>query len=319
MIIVDALIGHSGFVGGTLALQHNFAAKFNTSNIDLISDQAFDVVVCAAAPGSMFMANQEPERDKAQIEALIERLHGLRTERFVLISTIAVLADFASGEDEATEAFQQNLAYGRHRRLLESFCENRFSNCTVIRLPALFGPGLRKNFIFDLLNPAPTMLNRSRFEMLLERVPAAHRDLLCRLYTSDPSGMYVIDRHALNRLGDRLQLEEVIQSAELSAIQFHHPDTTYQYYNLSRLWRDISLAIDFDLECVHLATEPLRAGDIHARLLGHDMQKNDARLHHEDMHTRHAPLWGREGPYLESASQVLDSLEIFFASQRRAK
>ena len=101
----------------------------------------------------MFTANRDPDRDRAAIEALTDRLDGVTARRFVLISSIAVLADFAGRDVEGTDAFQEDLAYGRHRRALEAFCEDRFDNCLVVRLPALFGPGLRKNFIFDLMNP----------------------------------------------------------------------------------------------------------------------------------------------------------------------
>ena len=314
---IDGLIGHSGFVGGTLSLQHAFAARFNTSNIDAIVDQQFDTVVCAAAPGSMFTANRDPERDRAQIDALIERLDKVRTRRFVLISSIAVLADFAAGNDESTQAFQEELPYGRNRRALEAYCETRFSDCLIVRLPALFGPGLRKNFIFDLMNPLPSMLAPARLESLTGLLPASLRDAMARLYAPDPNGMCSIDRDALNKDSCRRDLEEAVRAVKMSATQFHNPDTTYQYYDLANLWRDMEIAAKFELRHVHLATEPLRAGDIHARLLGSDMPSSDARLHREDMHTRHASLWGREGPYLEDAATVLDRLNSFFISQRR--
>ena len=84
----------------------------------------------------------------------------LRPGRFVLISSIAVLEDFAGGEDEGTTVFQEELAYGRHCLALEACVEETFEDSLVARLPALFGRGLQKNFIFDLLNSIPTKLAR---------------------------------------------------------------------------------------------------------------------------------------------------------------
>ena len=156
-----ALIGHTGFVGQTLAAQRAFSANFNSSNIQTIDGQAFDLAVCAAAPGSMFEANRQPERDRLAIDGLMARLGAMRARRFVLISTIAVLERFDGGATEDTAAFQTGLAYGVNRRRLEAFCADQFENCLIVRLPALFGPGLRKNFLFDLQNPAPSMLGRA--------------------------------------------------------------------------------------------------------------------------------------------------------------
>lgn len=317
-MINDALIGHTGFVGGTLDRQHSFSAKFNSANIDTISGQSFDTVVCAAAPGSMLTANRQPERDRAAIEALTERLDRVRARRFVLISSIAVLADFAGGQDEGTQAFQEDLAYGRHRRLLEAFCESRFDDCLVVRLPALFGPGLRKNFVFDLLNPVPTMLPQARLDVLLERLTPDLRTRLAELYAPDETtGMLRLDRPALDADPKRAALDRAVHEAEMSATQFHNPDTTYQYYDMSRLWQDIGMATQARLRHLHLAVAPLRAADIHARLLQSPMMQTGAKIHHEDMRTRHAALWRRDGPYLEDAATVLDKLAAFFKGQRR--
>ncbi|MFN7611407.1 MAG: hypothetical protein ACK5QX_10810, partial [bacterium] len=181
----DSLIGDTGFVGSTLSSQHSFSAKFNSRNINTIGEYRFDTVVCAAAPGSMLQANRAPERDRAAIEALTAQLRSVVARRFVLISSIAVLADFAGGDDEGTQAFEETLAYGRHRRQLEAFCESHFENCLVVRLPALFGPGLRKNFVFDLMNPVPTLLPEARLETLLERLPPMLREALAARYAPD--------------------------------------------------------------------------------------------------------------------------------------
>lgn len=315
----DALIGHTGFVGGTLVRQHDFGSTFNSSNIDSIVGARFDTLVCAAAPGSMVIANQDPDRDRASIDGLIARLRNVRARRFVLISTIAVLADFAAGDTDDTQAFQQDLAYGRHRRALEAFCEARFDDCLVVRLPALFGLGLRKNFVFDLMNPVPTMLPEARLRTLLDRLGSDLRDALAPLYAHDATtGMLKLDRAALDAAPQRAALADAVRAAGMSATQFHNPDTTYQYYDMARLWTDIGTALDAGLRHIHLSVAPLRVADIHARLLGAPMLDNDAKLHHEDMRTRHAALWGRASPYLEDADTVLDKLAAFHAEQGSA-
>jgi len=315
----DAIIGHTGFVGAALSGQHAFEAKFNSRNVDTLRQQRFDTVVCAAAPGSMLQANRAPERDRAAIEALMEHLRSIEARRFVLISSIAVLADFGAGDDEDSQAFQQAVAYGRHRRMLEAFCETQFDTCLVVRLPALFGPGLRKNFMFDLMNPVPTMLPEARLEILLERLPPKLRDAFAALYALDAAmGMMRLDRAALDADPRRPALDAAVHAAGMSATQFHNPDTTYQYYDLARLWTDIERALQANLSHLHLAVAPLRAADIHARLLGTPMPETSATLHREDMRTRHAALWGRGGPYLEDADTVMDKLGAFFADQRSA-
>ncbi|RNJ63957.1 MAG: hypothetical protein EDM03_06320 [Porphyrobacter sp. IPPAS B-1204] len=313
------LIGHTGFVGGALLRQTRFDACYNSANIASIEGQAFGTLVCAAAPGSMLEANRAPDRDAAQIDALIARLATARAERFVLISSIAVLADFAGGDDEGSGAFQQELAYGRHRRALEAFVESHFANSLIIRLPALFGHGLRKNFLFDLMNPVPSLLNEAKRDTLTGALDSALAAWVAALYAPDEvTGLLKLDRAALNADRRRAALEDAVTALVASATQFHHPDTTYQYYPIDRLWQDIGIALDAGLSHLHLAAEPLTAAAIHARLIGRAMPETPARLHREDMRTRHAGLWGAEGPYQFSAAATLDQLAAFYASERAA-
>lgn len=312
----DCLIGHTGFVGGALLRQAAFAACYNSATIAGIDGRRFATVVCAAAPGSMIEANRSPERDRAQIDRLIERLSTIRADRFVLISSIAVLADFAGGDDESTSAFQHELAYGRHRRALEAFVERHFPHSLIVRLPALFGHGLRKNFVFDLINPVPSMLTAEKRDWLVDQLDQPLAALVTALYAHDAAtGLFRLDRAALNADRRRRALDAAVTELGASATQFHHPDTTYQYYAIDRLWRDIGIALDAGLSCIHLVAAPLSAGAIHQRLTGRAMPATAARLHREDMRTRHAALWGATGPYQYDAAATLDRLAAFHADE----
>lgn len=146
-----ALIGHTGFVGGNLLRQRPFAARFNSTNIEQIAGRSFDLVVCSGARAEKWKANADPRADLDNIETLTRALEHVEARKVVLISTVDVFVD-PTGVDEDSPTPTANLnAYGRHRRRLEQIVASRF-DALVVRLPALYGPGLKKNALYDLLN-----------------------------------------------------------------------------------------------------------------------------------------------------------------------
>jgi hypothetical protein len=147
-----ALIGHTGFVGSGLMAAGGFTSGYNSKNIEQMAGRRFEEVVCAGLPSVKWLANKEPEADRATIRRLLDVLETVETKRFVLISTIDVYPDPAAGLDEtATLEGLPNHAYGTHRLEAEDWVRNRFPQTHIIRLPALFGDGLKKNALFDLL------------------------------------------------------------------------------------------------------------------------------------------------------------------------
>jgi nucleoside-diphosphate-sugar epimerase len=144
-----ALIGHTGFVGGNLLREYPFSRCYNSTNIESISGMQFDLIVCAGAPAAKWKANQDPLADRACLGRLMASLERVKTPRFVLISTVDVYGQVNGVDEECppTEA----TPYGRHRLELERFVRESF-HALVVRLPALFGPGLKKNAIYDLMN-----------------------------------------------------------------------------------------------------------------------------------------------------------------------
>lgn len=149
---MNALIGFSGFVGSTLLKQTTFDALYRSTTIAEIEGKTFDTIVCAGAPAQKWLANKDPDADRAKIDALIGHLQSVRCKRFILISTVDVFKD-PLGVDELSPVDVDGLhAYGLHRRQLEQFVEATFPEHLIVRLPGLVGPGLRKNVIFDFLN-----------------------------------------------------------------------------------------------------------------------------------------------------------------------
>lgn len=146
----DALIGHSGYVGSTLCLQHTFAAKFRAKDVHRLADAAFDTVYCAGAPGQKWLANADPGADADNLARLMDALSRARCQRVVLLSTVDVFAR-PWGVDEDSETHSEDAGgYGRNRRHLEQFVQQHFATTHVVRLPGLVGTGLRKNALYDL-------------------------------------------------------------------------------------------------------------------------------------------------------------------------
>jgi len=148
----DALIGHTGFVGSTLVASNwNFGALFNSRNFEKMRGRRFGTVICAGVNAVKWLANKEPEADWRSIETLQNVLETVDAERFVLVSTVDVYPRPIDVNEDDVPIRGEGQPYGRHRVEFEHFVREHFSKCQIIRLPALFGHGLRKNVIFDLL------------------------------------------------------------------------------------------------------------------------------------------------------------------------
>lgn len=146
-----ALIGYTGFVGGNLEHQGSFDDLYNSKNIADIEGKEYDLVVSAANRAEMWRINQEPEKDLAEINEFIDHISKAKIGKLVLISTVGVYKN-PNGANEDTAIETDGLtAYGSNRYYLEQFCKDNFET-TIIRLPGLFGDGLKKNVIYDLLH-----------------------------------------------------------------------------------------------------------------------------------------------------------------------
>lgn len=248
----DALIGGSGFVGSNLLRAREFGATFNTSNIDDIRAKEFRTVICAAPGAEKWKANLDPDTDKASVQRLWEHLRPVRAEKVILISTVDVYPTPVDVDELTPIDPAKCTAYGRHRLELEQRVTDNF-NALVIRLPGLFGPGLKKNALYDLLHD--------------------HR---------------------------------------VDAID---PRAVYQFYDVTRLSRDIDTAEKAQLSFLNVATEPIAidlvAHEIFARILP---LPDDRIAPRYDMRSRHAELFGGKSGYLQPAEDVMRDMKAWVAT-----
>lgn len=147
-----ALVGATGFVGGNLLAQREFGRTYSSKDSASIIGEEFDLVVFSAARAEKWRINQDPESDLLHIEELERLLAGIQTRKLVLISTVDVYGT-PVGVDESTEIPVDGLhAYGRHRLRLEQTARELHERVLVLRLPGLFGAGIKKNVVYDLLH-----------------------------------------------------------------------------------------------------------------------------------------------------------------------
>lgn len=148
----NALIGHTGFVGGVLKAAGDYTDFYNSKNIESIKGAAFDTLVCSATPATKWLANKEPEQDWQSIQRLMEALVTVMARQFFLISTVDVFQQPVGVDENSLVPTEGLQPYGAHRYAFEQFVRARFPAATILRLPALFGPGLKKNALYDLIH-----------------------------------------------------------------------------------------------------------------------------------------------------------------------
>lgn len=152
-----ALIGHTGFIGSNLAKQFQFDEFYNSKNIQSIRGREFDLVVCAGVQGKMWWADQNPKEDLEKIKGLIHCLGDVRAMWLSLISTVDVYSK-KQAVDENSDLYKEPSLrpYGLHRLFLEIALNQLFgSNICIFRPCKVYGPGLKKNIIFDLMHNRP--------------------------------------------------------------------------------------------------------------------------------------------------------------------
>lgn len=297
------LVGSTGFVGGNLMAKGRFTKAYHSTDIAQGFGAQNDLVVYAGVPAAMFLANRDPEADLAVMRAARENLRRLAPKKLVLVSSICVYAD-SRGKTEADAPTLEGLAaYGANRLRLENWVREDRPDALIVRLPALYGLGLKKNFLYDLHTVTPAMLKTEKYAELAEK-----SELVRTGYTDKGNGFY-----ALNGRAEPAALRAWFAQNDFNALCFTDSRSRYQYYDLRRLAKDIDTALEAGLNILNLATPPVSADEVYEAVTGKTGWRNEtaAQPFDYDMRSLHAALLGGENGYLTTKEQELLEITAF--------
>lgn len=305
-----ALVGSTGFVGGNIAASHPFDGLYHSKNIEQAFGTRPDLLVYAGLPAAKYLANTNPDGDWAVCNGAFAQIKAIAPKQLVLISTVDVYAAPHGVTEDIAPDFDNPAAYGRNRARLEQLVREAHPDALLLRLPGLFGAGLKKNFLYDFLTLTPTMLRAEQYARL-----AAESPLVADAYAKGENGFYGLRANA-----DKSALRAWFAQSDYNALHFTDSRARYQFYDLRWLWRDIAWALAAKLTLLNLATAPLCVAEIYAALTHGGVFENHlaAPPPAYDMRSEYDALYKGENGYLYQADEVLDALRSFIFAAREA-
>lgn len=297
----DILVGYTGFVGGNILKKHNFDGLYNSHNYQEAYGTNPDLCVYAGIPAEKFYANLHPDEDLKIIYNAFDSIKQINPKKLVLISTV----DVYEKTENVSESFEGNIenicAYGKNRLILENMVRKEFPNCLIVRLPALFGNNLKKNFIFDILHPIPQKLNEKKIVEL-------GKDYLLNFYTDLKNGFFGIKPNFSNSK----ELLHFLETKNFIALNFTDSRNTYQFYNLENLWKDIQIAIQNDIQLLTITSEPLTASEIYSYIFNKTF-KNEflEKPVKYNLLSDYASYYKGKNGYLYGKNEILSDLKKF--------
>jgi hypothetical protein len=310
--MTELLVGHTGFVGSNLAAQHRFDVLCNSKNVAESFGSSPDLCVYAGVRAEKFLAVQDPAADLELVQTAIRNITQINPKRLLLISTIDVYPHPLGVDENSPITPDTANPYGAHRLLLEDWVRENIQDHLVMRLPALFGLNIKKNFIHDMLNPVPSMLKTEKFNQF-----AAQEPLLNRHYTLQPNGFY----KRSDDVNRQTELREAFDRLGFSALNFTDSRSSYQYYNLACLWGHLQIALDHHLPLLNLAVEPVSVSELYQSVRGADYSNEvGTRIDRYDFRTIHAGLFGGSDGYIFRKERVMADIREFIRQEdlRRA-
>lgn len=305
----DILVGYTGFVGSNLLAAHEFFMCCNRKNIQEAFGTNPDCLVYSGVPAEMFLANQNPRADYALMEQAMDNIRKIQPKFVVLISSIAVYPN-THGADEDTEIDESKLtAYGANRLALERWVEQEYKNHLIVRLPAIYGINLKKNFIYDYINYIPAMLTEEKYSQLFEQ-----EHMLADYYQKQSNGFWKC--RAVDG-GEKTSLQNCFRRLGFSALNFTDSRSLYQFYHLAHLWEHIEIARSHNIRKLNITTPPISVAELY-EALEHSTFVNELGKppFNYDLHSKYAELFGGSNGYFMTKKAELQEICQFVQNMK---
>lgn len=302
------LVGDTGFVGSNLLANSLFDSTYHSTNVHTAYDSCPDILIYAGVPGTKFLANRFPYKDKQKIDEAITNIKRISAKKLVLISTVDVNSRLDVFEDELNERSYFG-AYGDHRALLEKWVEENYTDYHIIRLPAIYGINLKKNYIRDLISAVPLILTPQKYETIKFQIPEINE-----VYILEPDGLY----HYNYKLGDLLN--QKFLNNKFNALSFTCQNSSFQYYNLKWLSNDIQRIITEGIKKINLVTEPIYSYELFDLIYNTKFSyeyDNSAICVNYNLKTRYDQLLKGQNGYLYDKTMIINDLVYFINNEKR--
>lgn len=299
------LVGYTGFVGSNLYLKKDFDEVYNSKNIKEAYGKNPDLLVYSGLKAEKYLANNNPEEDMKLVYEAQKNITKINPKKLVLISTIDVFKK-AIDVYENSEIDKENLhPYGLNRYKLECWVRENYKDALIVRLPALFGKNLKKNFIYDLINIIPSTLNKEKFKEL-----SLLDSEIEKYYKIQDNGFYKLQKIDSETI--KKELKEKFKSLGFTALNFTDSRSIYQFYPLDRLWNDIEICLKNNIKLWHPATEPISSRELYQYIMKKDfINELSATPFYYNYKTLYSDIFNGKNGYILNKKQVLKDIEKF--------
>ncbi|OJU12362.1 MAG: hypothetical protein BGN88_10765 [Clostridiales bacterium 43-6] len=299
---MKALVGYTGFVGSNLASQHVFDGLYHSRNIESAYDTKPDLLVYSGVRAEKFLANSDPEKDYGYVKDAMHNIEQINPKSLILISTIDVYKNPLGVDEDSVMDTDDLHPYGLNRFYLEQWVREQYKDALIVRLPALFGKNLKKNFIYDMIHIIPAMLNEVKFTELSEK-----NNLIGEYYTKLDNGFYKLGEITQTQ---RAALKEYFLSNGFTALNFTDSRAGFQFYNLNYLWSNLMTAREKGIKILNINSEPIKAAEIYRSVTGSDFTNEVAKIVPDyDIKTKHDAVFGGNNGYMFSKESILSDIQ----------
>jgi hypothetical protein len=306
-----AIVGYTGFVGSNLCRSHKFDSLYNSKNVKEAYGSRPDLLLYSGIPAEMFLANKFPEKDREVIGQAIENIKRINPKNVVLISTISVYKNPVEVNEDTPIEINGLSHYGINRKILENWVSENYSEALIVRLPALYGKGIKKNFIYDMIHYIPTMLNPNTFRELSIR-----NRIIEEYYFLDNTGFYKCRDLSID---ENKRLKTHFQSLSFSALNFTDSRANFQFYNLRFLWGHINTALEQSINFLNLNSEPINAAELYQYVTDECFVNEITDSYPtQNMKTIHFDKFGGKDGYLMDKNFILDDIKSFILNEKEA-